>query len=69
MKTLIWICIGLLAALTVTRLMSAMLFDVGASDPLVYLAIGTLLCTVAALACWLPSRRAARVDPVRALLT
>jgi putative ABC transport system permease protein len=61
------LAIGLAAALMVTRLMSTLLFDVGASDPLVYLSIGTLLSAVAALACWLPSRRAARVDPVRAL--
>jgi len=59
--------IGLAAALGLTRMMKTMLFDVGASDPLVYLSIGTLLGTVAAAACWLPSRRAARVDPVRAL--
>jgi putative ABC transport system permease protein len=61
------LAIGLAAALMVTRLMSTLLFDVGASDPLVYLSIVTLLSAVAALACWLPSRRAARVDPVRAL--
>ena len=61
------LAIGLAAALLVTRLMTTLLFDVGASDPLVYLSIGTLLSAVAALACWLPSRRAARVDPVRAL--
>jgi len=59
--------IGLTAALALTRMMTTMLFDVGASDPLVYLSIGGLLCAVAALACWLPSRRAALVDPVRAL--
>jgi putative ABC transport system permease protein len=59
--------IGLAAALGLTRMMKTMLFDVGASDPVVYLSIGALLGTVAALACWLPSRRAARVDPVRAL--
>jgi putative ABC transport system permease protein len=61
------LAIGLAGALGVTRLMTAMLFEVGASDPLVYLSIATLLCGVAALACWLPSRRAARVDPIRAL--
>ena len=59
--------IGLALALALTHLMAAMLFEVGARDPLVYLSIGALLCAVAALACWLPSRRAARVDPVRAL--
>ena len=59
--------IGLVAALALTRLMTTLLFDVGARDPLVYLSIGALLCAVAATACWLPSRRAARVDPMRAL--
>jgi putative ABC transport system permease protein len=59
--------IGLAAALALTRTMSTLLFEVGARDPLVYLSIGALLCAIAALACWLPSRRAARVDPVRAL--
>jgi len=63
----IGLAIGLAAAVAVTRLMSAMLFEIGASAALVYLAIGALLCGIAALACWLPSRRAARVDPVRAL--
>ncbi|MND05656.1 hypothetical protein D3C83_265880 [compost metagenome] len=47
--------------------MGAMLFEVGASDPLVYLSIGALLASTAALASWIPSRRAARVDPVKAL--
>jgi predicted permease len=61
------LAIGLAAALALTRLMGAMLYDVGTSDPLVYAAIGALLALVAALACWIPSRRAARVDPVQAL--
>lgn len=61
------LAIGLAAALAVTRLMTALLFDVGASDPLVYLSIGLILAAFAALACWVPSRRASRVDPVRAL--
>jgi putative ABC transport system permease protein len=64
---LIGVGIGLVAALAVTRLMTALLFEVRASDPLIYLGIGALLCAIAAAACWLPSRRAARVDPMRAL--
>jgi ABC-type antimicrobial peptide transport system permease subunit len=63
----IGLAIGLVMALALTRMMSAMLFDIGASDPVVYLTIGALLTIVAALACWIPSRRAARVDPVQAL--
>ena len=47
--------------------MSAMLFSIDASDPAVYLSIGALLAATAVLACWIPSRRAARVDPVKAL--
>ena len=63
----IGLAMGLALALALTRMMTTMLFDVGARDPLVYASIGGLLAAIAALACWLPSRRAARVDPVRAL--
>jgi putative ABC transport system permease protein len=63
----IGLAIGVAGALALTRLMSTMLFEVGASDPVVYLAIGVLLALTAALACWIPSRRAARVDPAKAL--
>jgi putative ABC transport system permease protein len=63
----IGLAIGVAGALALTRLMSTMLFEVGASDPVVYLAIGVLLAGTAALACWIPSRRAARVDPAKAL--
>jgi predicted permease len=63
----IGLAIGLGAALGVTRLMSTMLFAVGASDPVVYFSIASLLAAAAALACWIPSRRAARVDPSQAL--
>jgi predicted permease len=61
------LAIGGAAALAAARLMRAMLFEVGAADPAVYLPIAALLAGVAALACWIPSRRAARVDPVQAL--
>ncbi|MGA8277745.1 MAG: FtsX-like permease family protein, partial [Rhodanobacteraceae bacterium] len=64
---LIGIAIGLVAALALTRLMQALLFQIGASNPLIYLAIAILLCAVAVVACWIPSRRAARVDPMTAL--
>jgi putative ABC transport system permease protein len=63
------VLIGLFVALGVTRLMTALLFQVGATDPLIYAGIATLLAVVAASACWLPSRRAARVDPMQALHT
>ncbi len=63
----IGLALGLVAALVLTRLMSTMLFAVGASDPVIYLSIAALLAATAALACWIPSRRAARVDPAKAL--
>jgi putative ABC transport system permease protein len=63
----IGLAIGLVAALALTRLMRTMLFSIGASDPVVYLSIAALLAVTAALACWIPSRRAARIDPAKAL--
>jgi putative ABC transport system permease protein len=64
---LVGIVIGLAAAFAVTRLMNALLYEVRATDPTSYLGMTLLLCAVAALACWIPSRRAARVDPLLAL--
>ena len=61
------VAIGVAAALTLTRMMSALLFEVKASDPRIYTAIAALLGIVAVAACWIPSRRAARVDPMKAL--
>jgi putative ABC transport system permease protein len=59
--------LGGLAALATSRLLSQVLYGVSAMDPLSFaLAAGSLL-TVALLACWLPARRAARVDPMRSL--
>jgi predicted permease len=63
-QTGIGVAIGLVAALVVTRLMGALLFGIGASDPLTYLAIIALLALVAFTASWLPARRAGRVDPL-----
>jgi predicted permease len=59
--------IGLATALTLTRLMAALLFEVRPGEPLVYAAIAGMLGIVAVAACWIPSRRAARVDPMQAL--
>ena len=59
--------IGVGLALAFTRLLSTLLFEVHVYDPLTYLAITLLLCAVAAAACWIPSRRASRIDPTQAL--
>ncbi len=63
----IGIATGLLAALLLTRLMAHLLFDVSPTDPPTYAAIVSLLGLVALVACYIPARRAARIDPVIAL--
>jgi putative ABC transport system permease protein len=58
---------GVLASLALTRLMSGLLFGVSATDPQTYLLITLLLLLVALAACYLPARRASKVDPLIAL--
>jgi putative ABC transport system permease protein len=58
---------GLLAAALGGRLVATLLYDTSATDPAVYGGLALLLLTIAALACYVPARRAMRVDPMRAL--
>ena len=64
---LVGVLLGLGAAAGVTRFMGALLYGVGALDPLTYGAVGLALGAAAVLASWLPARRAAAVDPAEAL--
>ena len=65
--TVLGIGLGLAASLGVSRLLQNLLFDVKPTDPVTYLAASMVFALVALLACYIPARRAARVDPLVAL--
>jgi len=64
---LLGLAIGLLGSLALTRFLSSLLFGVTATDPLTFACVAALLAVVALAACYVPARRALRVDPLVAL--
>jgi len=65
--TAVGVLIGVAGAIALTRLMHSLLFNTSATDPVTFIVISLLLCSAAFLACYLPARRAAKVDPLVAL--
>jgi putative ABC transport system permease protein len=64
---IIGMAIGLFAAFLASRVLESLLYEVSATDPVTYVAIAAILSSVALVACYLPARRASRVDPIVAL--
>jgi len=67
--TMVGVGLGLAGSFGLTRLISSLLFGVSATDIGTFGAVSSLLFVIALLACWLPARRASRVDPIVALHT
>jgi len=62
--TIAGLTLGILIAFAATRVLSSLLFGVSAHDPLIFGAVSLVLATAAILACYIPARRATRVDPM-----
>jgi putative ABC transport system permease protein len=65
--TLLGLTVGLMISWALTRMMQSLLFGVSATDSTTFAAIAAMLMFVALMACWIPARRASRVDPLKAL--
>jgi len=61
------VAVGLVGAMAGARVLHSFLFGVGPNDPLTYICVALLLSAVVLFACWLPARRATRVNPMEAL--
>jgi predicted permease len=61
------VAVGLVGAFGVARVLQGLLFSISATDPVVYASLALLLLSIAALACYIPARRAMRIDPMTAL--
>ena len=66
-NAVVGIVVGLLGAFVLTRLLANLLFGVGATDPTTFLWIPLLLASVSFLACYIPARRASKLNPIVAL--